>query len=175
MSKSIVGIARDFAHAERIVAVLRHAGFSQNDLSVLMADPRSTREFAMANKTKAPEGATVGGGTGAVIGGALGWLAGIGALAIPGVGPLIAAGPIMAALSGAALGGAVGSISGALIGLGIPEFEATLYEGRVKEGAALIAVHAHDSEDADRVKRLLEDADAENITTTSESDVKRPR
>jgi len=38
--------------------------------------------------------------TGAV----LGWLAGIGSLAIPGVGPFIAAGPIMAALGGAAVG-----------------------------------------------------------------------
>lgn len=175
MSKSVVGVANDYAHAERIVGVLRHAGFSQNEISVLMADPRSTREFAMANATKAPEGAAVGGGTGAVLGGALGWLAGIGALAIPGVGPLIAAGPIMAALSGAAVGGAVGSMGGALIGLGIPEFEATLYEGRVKEGAALLAVHTHDSEEVDRAKMLLEEAGAENITTANESDVKKPR
>ncbi|MDZ4821138.1 MAG: hypothetical protein SGJ20_19430 [Planctomycetota bacterium] len=175
MAKSVIGIANDYAHAERIVGVLRHAGFSHSDISVLLADPGSNREFAMANATKAPEGATVGGGTGAVLGGALGWLAGIGALAIPGVGPLIAAGPIMAALSGAALGGALGSISGGLIGLGIPEFEANLYEGRVKEGGALIAIHAEDSDQVDRAKKLLEAANAEDITTTSESDVNRPR
>ena len=53
-------------------------------------------------------------GTGAVLGGGLGWLAGIGALAIPGLGPFIAAGPIMAALSGAALGGTLGGLTGAL-------------------------------------------------------------
>ena len=50
------------------------------------------------------EGATTGAATGGVTGGVLGLLAGIGALAIPGVGPFIAAGPIMAALSGAAIG-----------------------------------------------------------------------
>jgi hypothetical protein len=43
-----------------------------------------------------PEGATAGG----AIGGTIGLLAGIGALAIPGLGPFIAAGPIIAALSG---------------------------------------------------------------------------
>ena len=56
-----------------------------------------------------------------MLGGALGLLAGIGALAIPGVGPLIAA-PIMAALAGVGVGGAVGGFTGALIGLGIPEY-----------------------------------------------------
>ena len=89
-----------------------------------MADKGGTRDFAHEHNTKAPEGAATGAGTGALVGGTLGWLAGIGTLAIPGVGPLIAAGPIMAALSGAAVGGTVGGVSGALIGMGIPEYEA---------------------------------------------------
>ena len=67
-----------------------------------------------------------------MIGGALGWLAGIGALAIPGVGPFIAAGPIMGMLGGIGVGGAIGGITGALIGLGIPEYEAKRYEGRIQ-------------------------------------------
>ena len=70
-----------------------------------MPDRSGTKDFAVDNSTKAPEGAATGAGTGAVLGGGLGWLAGIGALAIPGLGPLIAAGPIMAALTGAAVGG----------------------------------------------------------------------
>src|SRR5262245_45650240 len=74
--------------------------------------------------TKAPEGATTGGLTGGIIGGTLGLLAGIGALAIPGMGPFIAAGPIMAALSGVGAGGTLGGIIGGLIGAGIPEYEA---------------------------------------------------
>jgi len=43
-----------------------------------------------------------GAGTGGVLGGALGCLVGIGTLAIPGLGPFIAAGPLMAALTGVA-------------------------------------------------------------------------
>ena len=58
----------------------------------------------------------------------IGLLAGIGALAIPGVGPFIAAGPIMAALSGMAVGAATGGVVGGLIGLGIPEIEAKRYD-----------------------------------------------
>jgi len=54
----------------------------------------------------------------------------------PGAWILIAAGPIVAALAGAGAGGAVGTLTGSLIGLGIPEFEAKSYEGYLNEGSA---------------------------------------
>jgi hypothetical protein len=73
---------------------------------VLFPDKGTARDFAHEKNTKAPEGTVAGTGAGGVIGGALGWIARIGALAIPGVGAFIAAGPIMAALSGAAIGAA---------------------------------------------------------------------
>ena len=90
-----------------------------------------------------PEGATIGASTGGAIGGTIGLLAGIGALAIPGLGPFIAAGPIIAALSGGAIGAGVGGLTGALIGMGIPEYEAKRYEGKVKEGGILIGGKAN--------------------------------
>jgi len=108
--KSVFCIATSGDQAERIVDQLKAANFSNNDISALFPDKGTTRDFAHEKNTKAPEGAATGAGTGGVLGGALGWLAGIGALAIPGVGPFIAAGPIMAALSGAAIGAAAGGI-----------------------------------------------------------------
>jgi hypothetical protein len=136
-----------------------------------MADKTATKDFAVENQTKAPEGAAAGAGTGVVLGGALGWLAGIGALAIPGVGPLIAAGPIMAALSGAALGGTVGGVTGALVGMGIPEFEARKYEGALKSGGSLISVHSDNSAETSRAKEIFERAGAKDICTGSEKAV----
>jgi hypothetical protein len=150
---------------------LKGAGFSNNDISVLFPDKRGTRDFAHEQHTKAPEGAATGAGTGGVLGGALGWLAGIGALAIPGVGPFIAAGPIMAALSGAALGAAVGGIAGALVGMGIPEYEAKRYEGKIKAGNILISVHSDNSQEKKRAKEIFEEFEAEDISTSGESNV----
>jgi len=138
-----------------------------------MPDKAGTKNFAVDNQTKAPEGAATGAGTGAVLGGGLGWLAGIGALAIPGLGPFIAAGPIMAALTGAALGGTVGGVTGALIGMGIPEYEAKRYEGKVKGGYALISVHSEDSAETDRAKDIFDDAGAEDISASSEPSTAR--
>lgn len=171
MAKAVFCIAQTEAQAINIVDRLKAAGFSNNDISVLFPDKTGTRDFAHEQHTKAPEGAATGAGTGGVVGGALGWLAGIGALAIPGLGPFIAAGPIMAALSGAAAGAALGGITGALIGMGIPEYEAKRYEGRVKEGNILISVHAEDSTERARAKDIFEQAGADDISYTAEARV----
>jgi hypothetical protein len=171
MSKSVFCLAKDQSQAIRIVSDLKSAGFSNNDISVLMPDKTSTREFAHEKGTKAPEGATTGAVTGGALGGVLGWLVGIGALAIPGVGPFIAAGPIMAALGGTAIGAAAGGLTGALIGMGIPEYEAKRYEARLKEGRILISVHSDDSDETKRAKEIFERAGAEDISTAGEKNV----
>lgn len=168
MAKAIFCIV-NASQAEAVVGRLKAAGFSNNDISVLMPDRSGTTDFAVDNSTKVPEGAATGAGTGALLGGGLGWLTGIGALAIPGLGPLIAAGPIMAALAGAAVGGTVGGLTGALVGMGIPEYEAKRYEGRVKGGNALISVHSEDAAEADRAREIFEAAGAEDISTSSEA------
>jgi len=169
--KSVFCIARDEAQACRIVGDLESAGFSNNDISVLLPDKTGTRDFAYEKGTKAPEGAVTGTGTGGVLGGVLGWLAGIGSLAIPGVGPFIAAGPIMAALSGAAIGAAAGGLVGTLVGMGIPEYEAKRYEARIREGRILISVHSENSDETKRAKEIFERAGAEDIATAGEESV----
>ena len=98
--KAVFGILNSEEQAIRVVEDLKAAGFSSNDISALFPDKGSTRDFAHEQHTKAPEGAATGAVTGGVLGGTLGWLAGVGSLAIPGLGPFIAAGPIVALLSG---------------------------------------------------------------------------
>jgi hypothetical protein len=157
--------------AESAVDRLIAAGFSNQDVSVLMSDKDNAREFAAEKNTKAPEGTATGVGVGGVVGGTLGLLAGIGALAIPGVGPLIAAGPIMAGLAGLGVGGAVGGLVGALVGMGIPEYEAKRYEGRVKDGGILVSVHCDTSEEISRAKDVLKQAGGEDIASSGEKSV----
>ena len=169
--KTVYAIVNSDAQANQIVDNLLLAGFSNDDISALFPDKDSTHEFSHEKNTKAPEGTVTGVATGGVIGGTLGLLAGIGALAIPGVGPLIAAGPLLAALSGAAAGATVGGISGALIGMGIPEIEAKRYENRISEGNILISVHAVDGDEVDRAKEIFKNAEADDISVTALGEV----
>ena len=156
---------------ERAVDSLKAHGFAGDDVSVLLADNSGTRDFAHKKETKAPEGTTAGVTAGAALGGTLGLLAGIGALAIPGFGPLIAAGPIVAALAGAGTGGAVGGLAGALIGMGIPEYEAKRFEGLVKEGKALLSVHCNSSDLVKKAKEVLEASGGKDIASRNEESV----
>ena len=77
----------------------------------------------------------------------------------------------MAALGGAAAGGAVGGLAGGLIGMGIPEYEAKLYEGKVKEGNILISVHTENSDERTRAKKIFDKDHAEAVSSTSEARV----
>lgn len=120
------------------------------------------------NTTKAPEGGVTGAVTGGVLGGSLGLLAGIGALAIPGLGPFIAAGPLMAALGGSGLGGGLGLLIGALVGSGIPEYEAAKYETGLKAGKILLSVQADSAEDVRRVEDIMKKEGATAISTSRE-------
>jgi hypothetical protein len=166
---AVFGIYPKYASVVSALEVFKDAGFRKTDISILYPENVGTKDFGHVKATKAPEGAAAAGGTGAVIGGAVGWLAGIGAIAIPGLGPFIAAGPIMAALAGGAVGGAVGGIGGALVGMGIPEYEAKRYEGRVKKGGILFSVHSDDSKWTKRAKEIFERTGAEDIASTSET------
>src|ERR1043165_1389913 len=136
---AVFGLYASVDQAERAVDSLVGAGFSNADVSVLMADNQGSKDFAHEKQTKAPEDTTTGVAAGGTIGGTRGLLAGIGALAIPGVGPFIAAGPLM----------------GALVGIGIPEYEAKPYEGRVKDGGVLLSVHCDTADEITRAKDLL--------------------
>jgi hypothetical protein len=166
---AVFGIYPDQLTAEDAVDTLKDAGFRNTDISVLFPDNQGTKDFAHEKHTKAPEAAVTGGSSGAIIGGALGWLAGIGALAIPGAGAFIAAGPLMGMLGGIGVGSAIGGLTGALIGLGIPEYEAKRYEGRVKRGSILLSVHCDDTDWSRRAKNILTQTGAEDVASTGEA------
>jgi len=167
-NKVVFGIFDTRLAVERAVDELKLRGFRQEDISVLLPNAEGSKNFAHEKGTKAPEGATTGVAGGLVVGGTLGWLAGIGMLAIPGIGPFIAAGPLLAALAGAGIGGTVGGVGGALIGMGIPEYEAKRYESVLKSGGMLISVHADNSEWVSKAQDVLKAAGARDISSTTE-------
>ena len=164
---AVFGIYSTKANIEKAIVALQTAGFRSDEVSVLIPGPGSN-ELVTEKSSKAPEGVATGAGSGAVVGAALGWLAGIGALALPGFGPLIAAGPIAAALAGVGVGGTVGGITGALIGLGIPQYEAKRYEGHVTKGASLISVHCASPNRVKRAKQIMRDTGAEDVSAAAD-------
>lgn len=172
---SVFGLFKDEEALGRAVDALKAAGYRNEDISALLPDRTSTKTFAHEKHTKAPEGAAVGATAGVVTGGALGALLGIGAIAIPGLGAFLAAGPIMGALAGAGAGGAVGTLAGALVGMGIPEYEAKRYESFINDGGALLSVHADDDDWARRARSILDGFGGHDIDNAREAAAKGPK
>lgn len=161
MATLVSGIFRSRADAERAVEDLIHYGWSRDDISLLMSDATRGREFGMAMATKAPEGAATGATIGGVIGAVAAGLVALGIVALPGIG-LVAAGPIVATLAGLGAGAAAGGLTGALIGLGIPEHEAKFYNEEIERGGLLVGVYTHEDR-ASQARKILDAAGAERV------------
>ena len=58
--------------------------------------------------------------------------------------------------------------------MGIPEYEAKRYEGRVKEGGVLLSVHCQTADKVNRAKDLLKHTGAQDIASTSEASADQP-
>ncbi len=151
----------------RVVGDLQHAGFESTDVSVVF--PRSAADGSVALAHDARTDTAEGGmGAGGAFGGTLGLLLGIVAMSIPGLGLVAIAGPIVGALVGVAAGAAVGGLAGTLVSLGVPAAEAERYEGSVRGGGVLVAVHAADSARAERAQEILDRCGGLDIILTSE-------
>lgn len=170
-SITIFAIFRTQPALEYAIERLKMNGFMSSNISVLM--PSTLQEHAVVheNSTKLPEFATGGAAGGAVVGGILGWLAGIGLIAIPGLGPFIAAGPIVGGLSGLGIGGAIGGVSGALIGVGVPEYEAKQYEDKIQSGGILLSIHTTDRGTETRALEILNECGGTDISSKRQPEV----
>jgi len=163
-NNTIVALYDTIEQAKQAVQALKDAGYTGTDISLVAND--TTGEYARDLTVKSPtDGAGAGATAGAIIGGLGGLLVGIGALVIPGIGPVLAAGPLAAAVTtlvGAGVGAAAGGLLGALVDLGVPEEEAGYYAEGVRRGGALVTAHVDDSH-VDDARSLLQGFNPVNI------------
>lgn len=168
--KTIIGVFADRDDVEDAIEELRDTGFEAKDISIVMQNATEGRDLADDTGANVAGGAATGATTGAVLGGLAGLVS---AIAIPGLGAFFIGGPIAAALgltgasaatiSGATTGALAGGLIGGLMGLGLPREEAEYYEGRVKEGAILVAVPASSITQQDEIIDILDTYDAEDV------------
>ena len=172
---AVFGIYSTRRRLENGLEELKASGFHNPDISVLLADPLLDDVLLVNDEKARARGypaleASAEFVSASSMGGALAELAGIGAVAMPGAGPLIAAGPILVALTSALTSARAGEgIIGALMRAGIPESDAKGYEIRIRGGCILISVHVADSNCRDRAHRILEETGAEDIGFNRES------
>jgi uncharacterized membrane protein len=158
MTKTIVGLFDSLQEAQNTVEDLLRFGISRDDLSMVARDEHGSADRQREVGATTAESAGVGAIGGSLVGGAFGLLVGAGLLVVPGIGPVLAAGPLAAALGttalGAGLGAAAGGLLGGLMGAGVPEEEARSYVEGVRRGGTLLSVEVVDHS-ADDVHQIM--------------------
>lgn len=148
--KTVAGLFSRRASAERAIAELQQAGFTHEQIGMVMRDGSGPDVGEHHKESHAAEGAVTGVLGGGVLGGVAGYLIAIGALTIPGIGPVLAGGALAEVLGvvagsaavGAGIGAAAGGLVGVLVGMGIPEEEARHFERGFGAEEVLVTVKA---------------------------------
>ncbi len=166
MSKeSVFCLASSRDLADQIVARVRTSGYCSNDISALFPVRNTTPDSAQEKnarirpREKAPAAQRAAWRAARRSG-----FSSIGALTIPGVGAFVAAGPIIFALSD--------GLADALSGMGVSDFAARRYAGKIKEGNILILVQADNPSAITPAETIFREAGAHCICTTHEASVK---
>lgn len=157
-NQTIIGVFRSRDNAEQAVNSLRQQGFSNEEINIISKNRRDEHREG----TEFDDDITDGTVTGGTLGGIGGLLLGAGALVIPGVGPILAAGPITAAIGGAIAGG----IAGGLIDWGIPAEESERYQQEVVQGSILAIIRTNSAK-VNSVAQVLRQNGANEVKSHS--------
>lgn len=158
MSNNVYGIFDSIENAERAISALKDHGVSENEVSVVRKSdgsgiPQLENAADHGLTVTGPGDVVAGAAKGGAVGLALGVLASAVALTIPGIGPILAAGPIAAALASTATATAAGIVGGGVIGSlvdqGIPEEAAIQYSDHLGQGNILVSVRSVHISDVD--------------------------
>src|SRR5688572_108828 len=145
--RAIVGLFETPESAQTAIRALNAAGFSDQEIGVVMRDLGGGRQLV----EERAEGAATGAATGGMVGGILGLL---GSLLLPGVGPIVAGGVLGSVLVGAGAGAATGGVIGGLVGMGVPPDDADHFDRGFRAGGILVSATA-DGDRAETAARLM--------------------
>jgi hypothetical protein len=169
--RMLTGMFRERESTERAYDTVHERGYTKDEINVIMSDDTRKRYFTEDFQeteicTKAAEDSVRGAAIGGTVGAFAGVIAALGSnLVVPGLG-LVVAGPIAAGLAGA--GGITGGLIGALVGSGIPEARAKVYESGIKNGKIVLAAKPRDEDDAKYFEEKWRASQGEEIYVGSE-------
>lgn len=168
--RSISAIFKNREQIDDVIRRLLDRGISREDISVIGQNFHSETKIAgfITKKDVILGGLKQGAIFGSLFGSALALLSGVGVLFVPFIGTVVAAGPLGAALLGAASGAIAGSAGAGLVSafmaLGIPEDKAAVYQTRIEAGEFLVAVEVLANKSGE-IQLLLESAGGEEVHT----------
>lgn len=172
---AITAILSGHEQCVRVADALRKAGFTRDEISILMPDDYGAQELGFERKTKALEGLVAGGIMGAVLGALFGLLAANMKILPAGLDAAFVNNPANAALTMAILAGVIAAVLCGIVGLTIPEYVVHKYNKRAKLSSALISVHVSNLSEQRIAEKILHMEGAQDVKSLDEEiDHRRP-
>jgi uncharacterized protein (TIGR02271 family) len=140
MAKTVLGLFEQMAEAQHVLQDLVDHGFDRDDISLIARQERAAASEPVGAWTPRK-------------------------FSVSGLGPVLATGPLAAALADARGGPTATTLLDVLKGCGVPEDEAQWYYDGVHRGGALVAVETSDA-DANRAADLMRRAMQPPASTT---------
>ena len=162
MGKVVMGVFNDYASAAAAIEELKNEEFTPDEISLVGRQTDEMIPLASGLATHEPDRFVT---TLAIAGAVIGFLCGLFTIYQPGIGALTVAGPLLAAICGAAAGTALGVIAGMFVHFDVPEYESRVYEGNLTRGKTLVAVRTEQLEERFRAERVFDRFGAIEVDT----------
>ncbi|MEA5620504.1 ChaB family protein [Cronbergia sp. UHCC 0137] len=172
--RTISAVFKEQKQIDDVIRRLLDRGVPKDHISVMGRNFQSETRISgfISKRDVILGGLRTGAVFGSLFGSFLSLLTGVGVLFIPFVGPIVAAGPIGAALLGAASGAIAGSAGAGLVSflttLGMPADKAAIYQTRLQAGEFLLLTEVP-SDRTGEFRLLLESAGGEEIQTIDQT------
>lgn len=155
---TVVGLFKSPEEAHEAIHALEPMNLESQDISYIANQDAYEREeiVSMVAGHKLHEESVHSGKMSGLLGAVLGGLTGISAV-VTGGGSLLAAGPLVAVITGA------GGVLGGLLGTGFTEAAAEKIDKAVSQGEILVLVHAADRQIAHQARDILKNRGAEEV------------
>ncbi|NLG97824.1 MAG: hypothetical protein GX491_10720 [Chloroflexi bacterium] len=155
MTRTVVGLFEAFNTAQKVVRELVESGFARETISLIASDAEGRFSSQLLEGPEiegegTSDSVTEGAEMGVNLGGVSGLLSGITTFTITDLGPVIAAGPLIAALRGRRDGG----MTAALTRSGVPEKDADIFVEGIRKGGTLVIIYTG-NEASDRAAAVM--------------------
>lgn len=172
MAHAITAILSGHEQPIRVADALKKAGFTRDEISILLPDDFGAQELGFERQTKALEGLVLGAIMGSLFGVCLG-LAMVHFKFPPGFEAIYMTSPANAALTMAILVGSLTAVVSGLIGLSMPEYVVRKYDRRARLGGSLMSVHVDNLAERRIAEKILQMEGAQDVQYTDEEKDRR--
>lgn len=168
MQHAVMAVLSGQEQSIRCADALKQAGFSRDEISVLLPDDFGAQELSFGRRNRALEGFAIGAMLGAVLGGVFGYIANDLRLYVPGLSAVISSGHLTAAASMAAIVGGVFALFCAMVGMTMHEYFIHKFDRRTRHGTSLMSVHCDNTKEMSIASKILKGEGAEDVKILEE-------